>query len=154
MERVIVVLFLLLAASFPTGILLLPYQFKRYTIVTTVMSPNKKLIEAYMDCTDRSKVAPLLSDDVEWVEWADGVPASGVRTRGKAAFIQNFGDDELRTQITRMTEENNVVVAEGTVRVHKKEGTIVTVQFCDIFELENGKVKRLSSFGAMVKDSA
>lgn len=118
------------------------------------MSPNKKIIEAYMACTDRSKVAPLLSDDVEWVEWADGVPASGVRTRGKAAFIQNFGDDELRTQITRMTEENNVVVAEGTVRVHKKEGKIVTVQFCDIFELQNGKVKRLSSFGALIKDSA
>lgn len=53
-----------------------------------------------------------------------------------------------------MTEENNVVVAEGTVRVHKKEDKILTVQFCDIFELENGKIKRLSSYGAMVKDSA
>jgi uncharacterized protein len=53
-----------------------------------------------------------------------------------------------------MTEENNVVVAEGTVHVYKRDGKIVTVQFCDIFEMENGKVRRLSSFGAMVNDSA
>jgi ketosteroid isomerase-like protein len=121
--------------------------------VSAGMSPNKKVIETYLASTDRSKVAPLLADDVEWVEWGDGVPPTGIRTRGKAAFIQNFGDDELRTQITRMTEENNVVVAEGTVRVHKKDGRILAVEFCNIFELENGKVKRLSSFGALVKEA-
>ncbi|MGI0079797.1 MAG: nuclear transport factor 2 family protein [Nitrososphaerales archaeon] len=117
------------------------------------MSPNKKLIEAYFATTDRSKLAPLLSEDVEWVEWVDGVPPSGSRLRGKAAYIQNSGDDELQTEITRMTEENNVVVAEGTVHVHKKDGKNLTVQFCDIFELENGKIKRLNSFGALIKNS-
>jgi uncharacterized protein len=117
------------------------------------MSPNKKVIEAYMASTDRSKVAALLTDDVEWVEWGNGVPSSGARSIGKAAFIQNFGDDELHTEITRMSEENNVVVAEGIARVHRKDGGIVTVRFCDIFELESGKVKRLSSFGAILKDS-
>lgn len=116
------------------------------------MSPNKKVIETYLASADRSKIAPLLTDDVEWVEWADGVPASGARTRGKAAVIQNYGDDELRTQITRMTEENNVVVAEGVTRVTKKDGRLFTVQFCDIFELENGMVKRKHSFGALIKD--
>ncbi len=118
------------------------------------MSQNKKIIETYLATRDRSKIGPLLADDVEWVEWVDGVPASGARTKGKAAFIQNFGDDELQSEVARMTEENNVVVAEGTARVHKKEGGILTVRFCDIFELEKGKVKRLNSFGALVKDSA
>jgi hypothetical protein len=37
-----------------------------------------------------------------------------------------------------MTEENNVVVAEDTVRLRKKEGKTLMVQSCDIFELENG----------------
>jgi uncharacterized protein len=118
------------------------------------MSPNKKIIETHLTSTDRSEVASFLADDVEWIEWGEGVPATGVRTRGKAAYIQNSGDDELRTQITRMTEENNVVVAEGTVRVHKKEGRVFSVQFCDIFELENGKIKRKSSYAALLKDSA
>lgn len=117
------------------------------------MSPNKQVIERYFATIDRSKRAPLLSDDVEWIEWVDGVPASGSRLQGKAAYIQNFGDDELRTQVTRMTEEDNVVVTEGTVRVYKKDGKILTVRFCDIFELEGGKIKRLNSFGALVKDS-
>lgn len=117
------------------------------------MSPNKKVIEAYLASADRSRVAPLLTDDVEWVEWGDGVPPSGVRHQGKAAFIQNFGDDELRTQVTRMTEEGDVVVVEGTVSVTKKGGGIIKVRFCDIFEMEKGKVRRLNSFGAMLKDA-
>jgi uncharacterized protein len=117
------------------------------------MSPNKKIIEAHLAATDRSKAAEFLAEDVEWIEWADGVPASGVRTRGKAAFVQNYGDDELRTEITRMTEEDNVVIVEGIARVHKKDGRNFAVRFCNIFELENGKIQRKSSFGALLKDS-
>ena len=116
------------------------------------MSPNKKIIETYLASADRSKVASLLMDDVEWIEWGDGVPASGARTRGRTAFIQNFGDDELRSEITRMTEENNVVVAEGTARGTKKDGQRLSVRFVDIFEREQGKVKRLNSFGALLKE--
>jgi ketosteroid isomerase-like protein len=117
------------------------------------MSPNKKVIEAHMTSKDRAKAAEFLADDVEWIEWADGVPAAGARTQGKAAFVQNYGDDELRTEIVRMTEENNVVVVEGTAHVHKKDGQKFRVQFCNIFELVGGKIKRKSSFGALVKDS-
>jgi hypothetical protein len=54
------------------------------------MSANKKLVET-LHTTNASKLAPLLADDVEWVEWADEVPASGAITRGKAAFVQNYG---------------------------------------------------------------
>ncbi len=122
-------------------------------LVSVGMSPNKTLIETYLTTQDRSKIAPLLTDDVEWIEWGDGVPASGVRTRGKAAYIANSGDDELTSHITRMTEENNVVVAEGTVRVQKKDGRTLAVQFCNIFEVENGKINRLNSFGALLKDT-
>ena len=117
-----------------------------------VLSHNKKVIETYLASTDRSKVAALLTDDVEWVEWGDGVPAAGVRHQGKKAFIENFGDDELRTKIARMTEEGNVVVAEGTVTVTKKDGRHFDVQFCNIFELERGQVKRLNSYAALLKN--
>lgn len=116
------------------------------------MSPNKRVVEAYLATTDKSKLGPLLADDVEWVEWGDGVPASGVITRGKDAFIQNYGDDELRGEVTRLTGENNVVVAEGTTHVTKKDGRTFHVQYVDIFEIEDGKIKRKSSFGALLKD--
>ena len=116
------------------------------------MSSNKRLVETYLQTIDRSKIAPYLADDVEWIEWGDGVPPTGVRTQGKAAFVQNFGTDELITEITRITEEGDVVVAEGDVRVHKKEGRDLSVHFCNIFEVEGGKIKRLTSFGALIKD--
>jgi len=118
------------------------------------MSANKKLVETCLATTDKSKLRPLLADDVEWVEWGDGVPPSGAITRGKEAFIKNYGDDELRSEVARLTEENNVVVAEGTAHVTKKDGHSFSVKFVNIFELENGKIKRKSSFGALINDSA
>ena len=117
------------------------------------MSPNKKLIETYLATTDKSKLRSLLTDDVEWVEWADGVPASGAITRGKEAHIENYGDDKLRGEVHRLTEEDNVVVAEGTAHVLKKDGSSLSVRFVNIFEVENGKIRRKSSFGALIKDA-
>ncbi len=122
--------------------------------VPVVVSPNKKLVETYLATLDKSQLGPLLADDVEWVEWVDGVPALGAVTRGKAAVIGNYGDDELRSDVSRLTEEGNVVVAEGTVHVTKKDGRTFHVRFCDIFELENGRIRRKSSFGALIKDPA
>ncbi|HTP53763.1 MAG TPA: nuclear transport factor 2 family protein [Thermoplasmata archaeon] len=118
------------------------------------MGSNKKIIEAHLTAPSLSKAAELLTDDVEWTEWGDGVPSTGVRTRGKDAYVQNYGDDELRTEILRMTEEGNVVVVEGVAHVHKKDGRNLAVRFCNIFELENGKIRRKSSFGALLAGAA
>lgn len=91
---------------------------------------------------------------MEWIEWVDWVPPTRGGVLGKGAFIRNSGDDELIHQIERMKEEDNVMVAGGKVRVNRKEGNSLTVQFCNIFELENGKVKRMNSYGSLLKDSA
>ncbi|MGC1836858.1 MAG: nuclear transport factor 2 family protein, partial [Candidatus Acidiferrales bacterium] len=116
------------------------------------MSGNKDVIGAYFASTG-TEYSRLLADDIELVEWAEGVPPSGVRTRGKAAFVENRGNREFQTQLTRITEENNVVVVEGMARGAKKEGGFWMVQFCDVFELEDGKVKKLTSLGVGVKES-
>jgi uncharacterized protein len=117
------------------------------------MSPNKKVVETYLTTVDKSKLGPLLADNVEWIEWGDGVPPSGVITMGKEAHLKNYGDDVLRGEVHRLTEENNVVVAEGTVHVTKKDGRSLSVRYVNIFELENGKIRRKSSFGALIKGS-
>ena len=126
----------------------------------TAMSENKKVIENYRDSFSRGNrdgVLSYLSDDVEWIEWADGFADSGVPRRGKTAFIENISDPPggwpLQYETTRMTEENNVVVVEGTVRVPMKDGSFFKVQSCNIFEVENGKVKRLTSWTAEARDS-
>ena len=117
-----------------------------------LLSPNKELIKAYLN-TEGPKSASLMTDDVEWVEWVDGVSPMGSVNKGKAAVIGNPGDDRLRNEIIRMTEEGNVVVVEGICHVTKKDGQSLKVRFCNIFELKNGKVKRQDSFGALLKDS-
>jgi ketosteroid isomerase-like protein len=115
-------------------------------------SDNKKVVETYLR-RDPSNIETLVTDDVEWVEWVDGVPPTGSRNRGKAAIVQNVGEDKLRNEITRMTEEGNVVVVEGVCHVTRKDGGSLKVRFCNIFELRNGKIKRQDSFGALLKDS-
>lgn len=52
-----------------------------------------------------------------------------------------------------MTEENNVMVAECIIRVPMKDDDFVPIQALDIFELENGKIKRPSSFTAQIKNN-
>jgi len=118
------------------------------------MGPNKKIVETYLATTDKSKLGSLLADDVEWVEWGDGVPATGAVTRGKEAHIKNFGGDTVRSEVHRLTEENNVVIAEGTAHVTKKDGGSLSVRFVNIFEVENGRIQRKQSFGALIKESA
>lgn len=117
------------------------------------MSANKQLVETYL-AADRSKRGPLLTDDVEWVEWGDGVPSTGVVTRGRDAYLKNYGENQLRSEVHRLTEEGDVVVAEGTAHVTKTDGGKLAVRFVDIFELEHGKIKRKSSFGVLLKDAA
>ena len=112
------------------------------------MSRSKEIIEA-LDAADPARLGSRLSNDVEWV---DEVPASGSVRRGRKAFVGNDGDDVLQGTITPIIEEDNVVVAGGDVRVTKKDGRSFTVRSCEIYELENGKVKRKSSCGSWIKD--
>ena len=116
------------------------------------MGSNKQLVEAHLRAAP-AKAAEFLADDFEWIEWADGVPPGGAVTKGKAGYVQNFGDDELRDDLIRVVEEGNLVVVEGIAHVTKKDGRQFHVRFCNIFELENGKIKRKSSYGALLKDS-
>jgi uncharacterized protein len=122
------------------------------------MSPNKKVVETYQTSLanlDWATVASCLTDDVERIEWADGFPASGVPVRGKAAVIKDMeAPNRFQIQATRMTEEDNVVVAESVVRVPLPDGGTFVGQSCSIYELENGKIRRISSFVAENKHPA
>ena len=103
-----------------------------------------------MSRVDRPTVLSCLTDDVEW-----RIVTAGERMHGRAEFEQNIGAppdvESVRIEITRMTEEGNVVVAEGTVRLSRKDSGSTTFQFCDVFEFENAKVKRLTTFTAEVR---
>jgi ketosteroid isomerase-like protein len=50
-----------------------------------------------------------------------------------------------------MTEENDVVVAEGSVRTERKAGGAMRGAFCDVFIMRRGRIERLISYFVEVK---
>jgi uncharacterized protein len=117
------------------------------------MSANKLTVERYIDGFNRSDHAQILSclsEDVEWV-----IPGA-FHVTGKRAFDQEIENEAFTgsptVRITRMVEENNIVMAEGTVRAAWKGGGVLEAVFCDAFEMEQGKIKRLISYLVMLTE--
>lgn len=119
------------------------------------MSPNKMTVEKYMDGfnkSDHEQILSCLADDIEWF-----MPGA-FHLEGKDAFDKEIENDAFTgrpvIQITRMIEENNVVIAEGMVRAARKDGGLLNAMFCDVFEMENTRIKRLITYLAELKDQA
>lgn len=111
------------------------------------MSENKKTLEKYIDGfnkLDHTQILSCLTDDVEWI-----IPGF-FHITGKSAFDQQIENDEFEgtpeITITRMVEENNVVIVEGRVEHKRKDGGMLKAVFCDVFVMENVKIKQLTSY--------
>lgn len=117
------------------------------------MTPNKKTVQKYMEGfgkSDHAQVLSCLTDDIEWL-----MPGA-FRLSGKAAFDKEIENDAFvgspAIEITRMTEENDVVVAEGTVRSARKGGGLLYAVFCDVFAMRETKIRHLTTYLAEIKD--
>jgi len=119
------------------------------------LSENKKTIGKYINGfnkSDHEQILSCLTDDVVW-------EMPGIfHHEGKYAFDSEIENPAFEGKpivvITRLTEENNVVVAEGTVIGKKKGGEVFNAVFCDVFEMENTKIKRLIGYIAMLNQSS
>jgi ketosteroid isomerase-like protein len=116
------------------------------------MSENKQTVARYMDAFNQSDHALILScltDDVEWE-----MPG-GFHLVGKEAFDKEIENPAFvgRPVITimRVVEEDDVVVAEGAVWAERSEGGFLHAQFCDVFVMRDGKIRRLTSYVAELK---
>ena len=116
------------------------------------MSPNKETVQRYMEGFTRSDHAVILScltDDVEWV-----IPGM-FQVRGKAAFDKEIENDAFvgspTIAVTRLVEEDAVVVAEGRVRSARREGGMLNAVFCDVFEMRQARIARLTSYLVEIK---
>lgn len=116
------------------------------------MSENKKVVEKYMNGfnkSDHQKILSCLTDDVEWI--LPGV----FHLNGKEEFDKEIENPafEGRPEIitTRIIEENNIVIAEGTVRAKKKDAEYINLVFCDVFEMRGDLIQKLTSYLMEVK---
>ena len=117
------------------------------------MSINKQTIQNYMDgfnALDHAKILSCLTEDVEWI-----LPGA-FHLKGKEAFDKEIENEAFTGKpiihVTRMTEENDVVVAEGRVRCEQKIGGWLNLVFCDVFIMQSAKIKKLISYLMEVKE--
>jgi uncharacterized protein len=111
------------------------------------LTRNKETVERYMGGfrkSDHTQVLSCLTDDVVW-----DMPGA-FHLVGKDAFdreIENPGFvGSPAITVTRLTEESDVVVAEGAVRAQRKDGSYLEADFCDVFVMKEGRIQRLTSY--------
>ena len=116
------------------------------------MSENKRTVEKYMDGfrkSDHEMILSCLTDNVEWE-----MPGA-FHLIGKQAFDLEIENDAFvgspTISVTRMSEEKDVVVAEGSVRTQRKAGGFLSAVFCDVFVMRHGKIQRLITYFIEVK---
>ena len=111
------------------------------------MTPNKQTVNEYMAAfmvSDHARILACLTDDVVW-------EMPGIYQHvGKEAFDKEIENDNFvgspTIQIIKLIEENNILIAEGAVQGNMKNGGKLDAVFCDVFEMENGKIKKLTSY--------
>lgn len=116
------------------------------------ISKNKQTIEIYIDGFNKSDHEQILSCLTEDIVWE--MPGL-FHLEGKKEFDGEIENPAFvgkpNVFITRMTEQDNIVVVEGTVTSQKKDGSMLNAVFCDIFEMENFKIKKLIGYIAELK---
>lgn len=116
------------------------------------MTENKRTVETYIDGfnkSDHEQILSCLTDDIVWE-----MPGA-FHLVGKASFDKEIENDAFvgspTITLVRMIEENDVVVAEGAVRCNRKDGGLLNAVFCDVFFMQDAKIKRLTTYLAELR---
>jgi ketosteroid isomerase-like protein len=99
------------------------------------LSLNKGTVQKYIDGFNKSnheQILSCLTDDIEW-----HMP-NAFRLTGKDAIDKEIENDAFTgppvVKITRMIEEDDIVIAEGTVRVAGRAA--VSLMHCSVMYLK------------------
>ncbi len=112
-----------------------------------IMTTNKQTVTRYIEGFrngDHEMVLSCLTDNVLWE-----MPGY-YQLAGKGAFDREMEDDAFEGNpditVIRLIEEDDIVVAEGKVQSKRKDGGLLDAVFCDVFHMENGKIRQLTSY--------
>jgi gamma-glutamylcyclotransferase (GGCT)/AIG2-like uncharacterized protein YtfP/ketosteroid isomerase-like protein len=115
--------------------------------VAPAMTTNKATVEKYIDgfrASDHALILSCLTDDVVW-----DMPGA-FHLVGKDAFDKEIENEAFvgspTITVSRMTEEHDVVVAEGVVRTQRKTGELLNGRFCDVFVMRGGKISQVITY--------
>src|ERR687897_185593 len=108
---------------------------------TSPGSARKRVVERYIEgfrSGDHDAILACLTDDVSW----EMPPYFAVS--GKPAFAEEITNDATpglpELEVTRMVEEGDVVVAEGSVQAALRDGGRIDALFCDVFHFRDERI--------------
>ena len=111
------------------------------------MTANKTRVASYIEgykTYDRKKILSCLTEDIVW-EMPGFFHLSGKEAFDKEIEKNHFIENP-EIEIISLTEENDIVVAEGTIKCNFRTGDLLNAAFCDVFQMESGKIKKLTSY--------
>jgi ketosteroid isomerase-like protein len=104
-------------------------------------SPNKQLVQTYLDgfrTNDHSKILSCLTEDIEWTVFG------AFHLTGKQAY-----DDAIdgpgyvgppRLDVVRMVEEGDTVMAELRGSAPREGGEVVEMSMAEVFVIRDGRI--------------
>lgn len=108
---------------------------------------NMQTIDRYLDgfrTTNRVQILACLAEDVEWV-----LPGL-FHTRGKPEFASQIVSEGFEPNPTitaeRTFEIGDTIIVEGNADTKRTDGQAVNLAFCDVFDLRDGKIRKLTSY--------
>lgn len=111
-------------------------------------STNKQTVERYIDGfnkIDHEQILSCLTDDIEWTVFGH------YRITGKEAYDANIeGPDPVgvppKARITRMVEEDDVVMAEMTLEAPQKDGSVMRAAMGQVFVMHEGLIRERRAY--------
>jgi hypothetical protein len=108
---------------------------------------NKEVVQQVIAAFDKNDVDAILSNFTDNAEWH---MRPGKIAAGKTAIREFFGEMsgmEMETSIKKhiIVNGDNAAV-DGEVKCKDPNGKVYDMYYCDIYELENGKVNKLISY--------
>lgn len=124
-----------------------PCSSRPVPFLLLTMTENQRTVERYLEGfrqDDHPAILSCLTDDVEWV-----VPGA-FHLHGREAFSHEIVSEGFvpppTIEVTRMLEVSDVVFAEGFVGTRRVDGTGMRLAMCDVFEMDGGRIRRLTSY--------
>jgi uncharacterized protein len=115
---------------------------------------NKELVKATWAAIGKGDIKGAfanMADNVSWLIPGNTPGVSGVK-RGKDEILKFMGSvgslfpEGLQTEITRAHATEDAVILELTNRGKVSNGTSYENEYCFVFELENGKIRRIREY--------
>ena len=118
------------------------------------MSRNKQAVERYIDGFNKSDHAQILScltDDIAWTVFGF------FRLHGKEAYDREIENPAFTGKptvtITRMVEEDNVVMAEMTLEAKRSSGELMRAAMAEVFVMRDGQIDERRAYVIELKEN-